>query len=390
LISEKQSRVVLLGLIFQESAFYELEKGNFLNALKIIKNASDEFNKVEDENRKYYYLASIEDMNGGTYFKLERHEKAIEHSILGLHYSSLTPNSDKSLVLHTMAGLGKSYLMNKQLDSAYYYLSKVEESAKEPAHPDLQLEIYPYLAKYYLELEDFEKHAYYNDMYLELYNEKLSNQDKSVDKIASKLSTEKPDTNHWLTTVSVFLIVLLIVVLLWLRTIKRKELIRFKNTLRNFEIQTQEKINIILYKNNNTEQTELNIDESRLYSLNENKRVLRLIDLFMQKGEFPKNNNSISFYAKSLETTEEHLKYLLEIINENDFDSYINKLKIISIIDKIEKNPEYRKYRVDVLADEAGFSSKRKFATVFENITGFSPSKFISLWIAKDEKNEEN
>jgi len=73
-------------------------------------------------------------------------------------------------------------------------------------------------------------------------------------------------------------------------------------------------------------------------------------------------------------------KYLSVFISEykgTDFNNYINRLRISYIIQKLHSDPTYREYKIAYLAEESGFSSHAKFATVFKEILGISPSIFI-------------
>ena len=78
--------------------------------------------------------------------------------------------------------------------------------------------------------------------------------------------------------------------------------------------------------------------------------------------------------------TQVNVKYLSYVINDYkgyDFNSYINRLRISYIINKLESEPEYLNYKIAFLAEECGFISHSKFAVIFKQILGMSPSDFI-------------
>ncbi|HLV38436.1 helix-turn-helix domain-containing protein, partial [Xanthomarina sp.] len=56
----------------------------------------------------------------------------------------------------------------------------------------------------------------------------------------------------------------------------------------------------------------------------------------------------------------------------------INKLRIQYIVNKLKSDPDYLNYKISYLAEECGFSSHSKFSASFKNVTGLSPSTFIS------------
>lgn len=64
-------------------------------------------------------------------------------------------------------------------------------------------------------------------------------------------------------------------------------------------------------------------------------------------------------------------------IEMKDFKNSINELRVGYIIEKFTTDPQYHKYKISTLAEEAGFSSQSKFAAVFRKVTDVSPSQFL-------------
>jgi len=64
-------------------------------------------------------------------------------------------------------------------------------------------------------------------------------------------------------------------------------------------------------------------------------------------------------------------------IEMKDFKNYINELRVGYIIEKLTTDPQYHKYKISTLAEEAGFSSQSKFAAAFRKVTDVSPSQFL-------------
>jgi YesN/AraC family two-component response regulator len=88
---------------------------------------------------------------------------------------------------------------------------------------------------------------------------------------------------------------------------------------------------------------------------------------------------SLATLAAQLDT---NTKYLSETINKHyhdNFNTYINRLRINYIIEKLKNEPEYLNYKISYLAEESGFSSHSSFATIFKTITGIAPTVFIEL-----------
>jgi AraC-like DNA-binding protein len=81
--------------------------------------------------------------------------------------------------------------------------------------------------------------------------------------------------------------------------------------------------------------------------------------------------------AKRLKT---NTAYLSAVINEYkgaNFNTYINRLRIDYAKEMLRTNVQWRKYSIDTIADECGFSTRPKFSTFFIELTALTPSEYI-------------
>jgi len=72
--------------------------------------------------------------------------------------------------------------------------------------------------------------------------------------------------------------------------------------------------------------------------------------------------------------------YLSQFINEfkgYNFNTYINRLRIEYATEKIYSDKEWRKYSVEDISDNSGFSSRQNFSNLFQEINGMRPQDFI-------------
>lgn len=106
--------------------------------------------------------------------------------------------------------------------------------------------------------------------------------------------------------------------------------------------------------------------------------LLEALYKFEKSQLYKDKNASLSYVASYMETNTKYLSYIIKKHRQKDFTNYINQLRVDYIIEKLTTDPVYRQYKISVLADEAGFSSHSKFATIFKNITDVSPSHFIN------------
>lgn len=107
--------------------------------------------------------------------------------------------------------------------------------------------------------------------------------------------------------------------------------------------------------------------------------ILNKLKRFENSKRFNNKDISLSVLAGQFDT---NTKYLSEIINSHynmNFNTYINKLRINYIVEKLKNDPNFMNYKISYLAESCGFSSHSNFATVFKSITGISPVKFIEL-----------
>ncbi|GAA4162817.1 hypothetical protein GCM10022217_30940 [Chryseobacterium ginsenosidimutans] len=231
---------------------------------------------------------------------------------------------------------------------------------------------------------------------------------RNFDKICDKkliTATQKEMSSILLTSVNntydqisiaknVIIIVLcsaLIGSFLHFRSKQRKQRSKFRNIIRNLNKSTHNNSEILLRKSESDfshisieevsekdGETNKKRNESLMTSETETK-LLELLDDF-EKGVLYNNKNmSLPFLAGELNTNTKYLSYVINQHKSSDFKTYINRLRINHIVDKLINDDKYRQYKISILADECGFSSHSKFASVFKIVTDYSPSAYIKL-----------
>lgn len=98
---------------------------------------------------------------------------------------------------------------------------------------------------------------------------------------------------------------------------------------------------------------------------------------------------SLSFLAGELNTNTKYLSYVINQHKSADFKTYINRLRINYIVDKLINDEKYRQYKISILADECGFSSHSKFAAVFKAVTDYSPSAYIKYLDSENPSDKD-
>ena len=126
-------------------------------------------------------------------------------------------------------------------------------------------------------------------------------------------------------------------------------------------------------------------DASVIVNAETEKKLLLKLQEFEESTLFTENTISLSILSTYCETNSKYLSYAINAYKKKDFNNYINELRVNYIIEKLKNVPLYRKYKIAVLAEEAGFSSQNKFSSVFKKVTTISPSVFIAYLQKSDE-----
>lgn len=384
LIEDEQERYKFLGSILLESASYDIDKENFEEALKKVKQASIEFRKVNIKEYQKFYLTNVSNLNGSAYYGLDEYKKAIDQYKLAIDYSSNFETTNIPLKAQIVSGLGRSYLMLDSLDSAIVYLNLTKEISESAQFAHLQIEIYPALAKYYLKRGDYENYALYNEKFLKVYNQQNENEDGSIDGLVQDISKieKRSKAEIWLLSSMIALIILLIIVWFWYKAYKAKELKRFQAALTTIEAKKKSDVDAI------TKAVANKIDSQNLSE--KDKKILMFLDEHSKKDSYTKNCSSLSLVSEHLGVSKEYLDEFTKTHKNIDFVTFINKSMVFGLIYKIDTNPEFKKYRLEALAEEAGFESKSQFISAFESITGFKPSKYLILTRANNKTKKTN
>ncbi|WP_075343087.1 helix-turn-helix domain-containing protein [Tenacibaculum agarivorans] len=140
-------------------------------------------------------------------------------------------------------------------------------------------------------------------------------------------------------------------------------------------------------KNHNKEKQVKNIkatiqNEDNLkvsYNLDEDfeRKVIEIIENSDKNFEFLKPDFSINSLAKKLDTNSTYLSYVFNKNKQQTFKQYYNNKKLEYIIDRLENDPKYRKFTIQALGEEIGYTNASAFTRAFKKHTGVTPSTFL-------------
>ncbi|WGH75837.1 helix-turn-helix domain-containing protein [Tenacibaculum tangerinum] len=136
---------------------------------------------------------------------------------------------------------------------------------------------------------------------------------------------------------------------------KKKELISIVNKRKPFE----------------AEKKEYNIDEAL-----ENK-ILNEFKNVQQNLDFLKCDFSINSIAEKLNTNTTYVSFVFNRHHDEPFKKYCTKLKINYVVKKLKDDKRFRKYSVQAIGEEIGYTNASAFARAFKKHVGVTPSVFL-------------
>lgn len=393
-IAGVQKRGEMLGLLNQEMAYYEMEQGNYSEAAAYIEQSLNAFGQDAEENNGKVVAASYQIL-GDIYFKLKdytlsenyyRKAESLLKSqccVLGLVYN----------------GLGGIRLRQKNWKDAEIYLKKAEHIAGSSKSLKLKKAVYSNINDYYEGTGDDAKASLYAVKYVRAYDSLTARNREFVKSPENtvKHTTKSKQISIVKNAAIIVLLASLIGIVIFFKTKQRKQRSKFRNIIRTQLQMISSRSEPIPLKRENQDFSNISVEEvddrvggydkKRNESLMTSETEIKLLELLeeFEKGDlYNSKNMSLSFLAAELNTNTKYLSYVINQHKCTDVKTYINRLRINYIVDKLINDEKYRQYKISILADECGFSSHSKFATVFKAVTDFSPSAYIKYLDAEN------
>ncbi|PWN72361.1 hypothetical protein C1631_007125 [Chryseobacterium phosphatilyticum] len=388
-ISDPQKRNEMAGLLNQEMAYYDIELGNYTNAIQYIEYSLKYFERINSQREDRTVAASYQ-LLGDVYFKLNDYpvsesyyrkaEKLLREGscILGLVYN----------------GLGGIRLKQENWKDAELYLKKAEKIADTSRSLKLKKAVYSNINDYYEGVGDDFKASLYAVKYVRAYDSIAARNQvlgiKDLESPVNKNGKKSGQLNMAKNTAIIILFISLVGLIIFFRTKQKRQRSKLRNIIRTQLRPITQKSVHIFKPSHDFEFANISVEEvaekdseadkrrnDSLMTFETESKLLELLEDF-EKGKLYNNKGmSLSFLAGELNTNTKYLSYVINQHKSADFKTYINRLRINYIVDKLINDEKYRQYKISILADECGFSSHSKFAAVFKAVTDFSPSAYI-------------
>lgn len=372
------------GLVMQEKAYYAIEFKNYTEAIDLIRTSQKYFDLANNE--EIFFTATNRQLEGLCYFKLTNYRKAIEQYQQAKEILDRIPdNFLKGLVYN---GIAQVYIATQDFEKAKQYLEIAEGISKKSNYLQLKKEIYTTSQQYYLAIKNikqFEETTQKKDSTLEQIERKASSflnrefsELEKKNNVAEKKAAEK--TYYLVAAVILFTIVLIVLIV---RKKKHKAKLKLANEhLHNLQRKHSElEIQSKKIKESNLTEPQKTIpvdsEQSPMMTIATEQKLLAKLEKFEKSTMYTRNAISLPFLASYCETNTKYLSYVINHFKQKDFNNYINELRINFIIEKLQTEPKYQKYKIATLAVEAGFSSQSKFASAFKKVVDISPSQYL-------------
>lgn len=389
-ISDFQKSNEAAGLLNQEMAFYEMEMGNYSNAVRYVELSLKHFEKIDSKNENRTAAASYQIL-GDVYFKLN------DYSVSEQYYrkaEKLLKAKKGSCTLGLVYnGLGGIRLKQKNWKDAELYLKKAEKIADTSRSLKLKKAVYSNINDYYEGTGDNFKASLYAVKYVRAYDSIAARNQgfavKDTDHSGVRISKKNGSMNKAKNAAIILLLVALIGLVIFFRTKQKKQHSKFRNIIRT-QLKMIGSRPQLLKQSGNSEFSNISVEEidgkdsgadrkrsDSLMTSETESKLLELLEEFEKGALYNNKGMSLSFLAGELNTNTKYLSYVINQHKCTDFKTYINRLRINYIVDKLINDEKYRQYKISILADECGFSSHSKFAAVFKAVTDYSPSAYI-------------
>ena len=367
---------ILCVQILELKAMLALHHRRFDQALSLVSEAKESGVKLPESHQKILSQTFLTE--GEIYLSQKRYGSAIASFSKSLEL--LEKSKQNSLQSATVANqMAMAYFQQKEHQKAVGLLLSALPIADRLQNNPLQKSINKQLAFNYLALKNRELYHLYNQKYLKLSDVVSNLESESTNVAFNLISREQEQTliaeedefaNYLYISLAVVVLAVICLVILFLRN---KSRVNHFQEIRNYLELGLKSHNPIL------EETKKEPSKNLVIPIETEQNILAKLKKFEASTRFTNKEMSLAVLAGQFDT---NTKYLSEIINKHNndnFNTYINKLRIAYIIENIKTEPHYRNYKISYLAAESGFSSHSSFATIFKSITGIAPTTFIEF-----------
>lgn len=382
LVTDAKEKEFLTSQIIVEKITANLDRQNYKEGVQLIQKHASELVNL-DKNPELNLLFFI--AKGKMHCGLGDFEKGNYYFNQASFF--LINNTNKYAEAYNLNGLATVYFHKKEYKKAISALSKALEIAQTFENLYVSETTSRLLIFNYIALNDNTNYKLFNTKFLTTNMQLEGTEQEAINTAYNLINKEyesyysaknKDYSTKFYIVLVLFFVVLIFCFLFWYRFQLKKK--RLKEIINYLEVTRNNLINRY------TEKKEVN---KKIFIPQETEQaLLNKLKRFESSARFTNNDMSLAVLSGQFET---NTKYLSEIINKHyhvNFNTYINKLRINFIVEKLKSDPNFINYKISYLAETSGFSSHSTFATIFKSITGIAPITFIEF--LKKEREMSN
>ncbi|KUY30272.1 AraC family transcriptional regulator [Elizabethkingia ursingii] len=366
------------GLVSQELAYYNIAVQKYQKAIENIEASQRYFDNITQN--KDFMTAGNKQLLGLCYYNLGDSGRSLKYYNEALTLLKGGPENYLTGIVYS--GIAEVYMKTDELDKAKEYLDKAVKIADKSEYLQLKKEVYKRTQEYYSKVQDIENLRKINDK-KDVVEDKISKKtDAFINNAYVQLENNNIKTKETgsLKNIAILMaglgILCGILIFTFYRRRQKQQLSRMQHILDQHK--KKQKESYVTLNLSAPEHIAAKEKSTQMMPPETEDALLEALYKFEKLQLYKDKNASLSYVASYMETNTKYLSYIIKKHRQKDFTSYINELRVDYIIEKLMTDPVYRQYKISVLADEAGFSSHSKFATIFKNITDVSPSHFIN------------
>ncbi|MCL1664253.1 AraC family transcriptional regulator [Elizabethkingia ursingii] len=366
------------GLVSQELAYYNIAVQKYQKAIENIEASQRYFDNITQN--KDFMTAGNKQLLGLCYYNLGDSGRSLKYYNEALMLLKGGPENYLTGIVYS--GIAEVYMKTDELDKAKEYLDKAVKIADKSEYLQLKKEVYKRTQEYYSKVQDIENLRKINDK-KDIVEDKISKKtDAFINNAYVQLENNNIKTKETgsLKNIAILMaglgILCGILIFTFYRRRQKQQLARMQHILDQHK--KKQKESYVTLNLSAPEHIAAKEKSTQMMPTETEDALLEALYKFEKQQLYKDKNASLSYVASYMETNTKYLSYIIKKHRQKDFTSYINELRVDYIIEKLMTDPVYRQYKISVLADEAGFSSHSKFATIFKNITDVSPSHFIN------------
>lgn len=364
------------ALIHQEKAYYAIEEDeDFEAAILELRQAEDNFSKVSGQRGGHVFHGTTNQLLGDCYFQLQDLNRSEAFYIKSLNDIG---EEESQLKLFIFCGLGNVALASKDYKQALHYYKQAQDYMGNQSNFNADVLINKSLSNYYKEVGNQDLSFSYHESYVELLkerNRKAKQVSNQVIQLLRQQEVQAQRSRDMLTLATLVLVAIIVFLLVWSRRLRRQERQKYELIVKNGSVSQPQQIPEPLV--HQADHLKRQYAQETIMPKETEERLLKEIGRFESRNVFFQSDLSLSVMASKLNTNTKYLSYIINKHKGKDFNNYVNELRIQKLLKDLQSNPVLWDYKISYLANQYGFSSHSKFANVFKELVGITPSIFI-------------